>query len=218
LGVRSERCLSGRAVAFNSSNMMTRRAFLLIIPAAPLVLSGCTEAAAAALGVAGGAVALGTAEYVEGSAITEEILSIAGKEAAIWGLKKLDPITAAAAAKVTVTVCQDSIAYLQSGELPAAMMINQILSAKFKALHPEIYAEIQTAAWVLSKFVPTADVFLSSAQIGDLVSFLGGIQAGAQQFIVNPAVSVKQKYTKHKPKTARVGDAESPFPAWFSVV
>lgn len=182
-----------------------------------LALYGCSGVEAAAGGFAAGAGGLALLEYTESNQIVEGAIEVAGKEAAIFGLNHISPDKQKAAAQALVDACDDASKYLQSGALPTADIVNQLISQKFKNVHPTLLVWIQDAAWVLGKFVPSANVYLTPAQIGDLVSFLNGVESGAKTFLVNPQVETQCKYTgKHsKKRMVRVGDAAPAFPNWF---
>src|ERR1700683_4743448 len=103
--------------------VITYLAISVLCIALAFVLHGCAAGPFIGAG-AGGAALLATAEYLEGSAITEEALQFVGDEAAKWALSKIPVADQPKAATDCVAACQDMITYLQTGQVPSAAIIN----------------------------------------------------------------------------------------------
>lgn len=162
-----------------------------------LNLTGCISGGEAAA-IFGGAAAAGGgyAIYKAVNPVIETVLQAAGYEAAVLGLQKLPPATATTVANDTILACQDMVKYLNTGTLPTADIVNQVISARFSTLPPAVVSEIQAAAAKMGQYVPAASVVLTPEEIGDIVAFLTGIQSGATAYLGNNTVSVSVKYTR----------------------
>ncbi len=162
-------------------------------------LSGCSAASKAAVGT-GATIAVGIGSYLlkNGLPFASFILGEAGKEAAILGLQKLDPTTGKVVASDTIMVCNDTLAYLNTGKLPTADIINQTIVASFSKIDPALLEELQQVSGTLGSYVPSANVYLTSTEIGYLIDFITGVRDGATSYLANSNVQVKVKYTTQK--------------------
>ncbi len=149
----------------------------------------------------GAGVGYGVFKAVTSFFSVDRILSYAGKEVSIVTLQRVqakNPEIARQVAKDTMMACQDATKYLQSGVLPTADIINQVLTSKFANIDPELLQVLQDAGSELGKSVPSADVFLTPQMIGHIIAFIGpdGMENGIMQWMTDNNVSVKIKYTK----------------------
>lgn len=183
---------------------MVRTGLVLMLMVAVFCLCCYGCAAGNVAMIAGGTAAAGGAAYLTVRALDvpiSDILHYAGKEAAILSLQevqKTSPDFAKTAATDTSMACADALAYLNSGELPGAQIVNQVITGYFKNLDPVIVSRIQAVAGVLAKYVPPATVVLSPVMVTYIIAFISGIKDGCDAFIANPAVSIKAKYSNAK--------------------
>ncbi len=188
-------------------------ALMLLAGSCLLFLNGCIEAAAIGSAAAGGA---GYLAYREISVLGPNILYYAAKEGTIIGLQKLPVAIGPTVAKDAAMACQDAINYLNTGTLPTADIVNQIITGKFSNIDPTVLAEIQKVAAYLGQYVPSASVILTGTEISYLVKFLQGIQDGCNDYLGNNNVKVKIKYTKNEHLDKATLKQRSPsFKPWF---
>jgi hypothetical protein len=193
---------------------------VLVLAGLAFYLSGC-GAETIALSAGGSMAAAGTAYgvYRAVNPLIELILKEAGCEAAVYGLQALPSDSAPAIARDTILACDDILVYLNTGHLPTADIVNQIISEKFANLPPIVVSMIQAAAAKLGAYVPSASVVLTTDEIGDIQAFLKGIISGCQDWQKNPKLSVKAKYTL--PQVTADNRLKAKFvetPGWFCAV
>jgi hypothetical protein len=180
-------------------NFVKYAASLVVALMLVLNLTGCIGGEAAVIfGGTAAAAGGGYAIYKAVNPVIEIVLQAAGYEAAVLGLQKLPPATATTVANDTIVACQDMVKYLNTGTLPTADIVNQVISARFSTLPPAVVSEIQAAAAKMGQYVPAASVVLTPEEIGDIVAFLTGIQSGATAFIGDNNITVDVKYTARK--------------------
>ena len=160
---------------------------------------GCAESVVIGSGTGGAALAGGAAYYFLNLNVTAQICYWIGDEGALLVM----PHASTAVDKDVLMACQDALDYLDNAKGLPAEVVNQVITAKFANLPPDIKAALVAAAVVLGQYVPSANVILSSGEIEDIRQFIKGWRDGTQTAL-NNAADVPAKLAKATAKKIKL--------------